>query len=420
MLLCLIRKIIGDLLLMNRKPHTSIVALFLAAIMLFGVIPAPASAAKSSSAIQSELNALKDENKEIQAEINAVQSQYDANASEIQELVNKKNAIDQEISLLNAQVQNLNDQISAYSQLIADAQDEMEIAQFTLNGLSEKHKLRIRAMEEEGNVSYWEVIFEANSFTDMLDRINMMQEIAASDQARLEEMRQAAAEVEAAREEMEQGKEELEQSNAALMESQAAMEIKRTESDGILRELAKKQDEFQAMLDESEALQDALMRDIAAKEKELADAKYEEKLAAQAAAGGAPASNATWVTPVSGYTLTSPFGMRVHPVTGVNKMHSGIDMACAQGTPIYATRAGTVTTASYQEGGAGYYVSINHLDGFSSIYMHMTHYVVSAGQSVSQGQLIGYVGSTGISTGPHLHFGISYAGSYVNPLAYIY
>lgn len=405
---------------MNRKPLTSLVSLLLAAMMLVSVIPAPAQAAgKSSSAIQSELNALKDENKTIQAEINAIQGQYDANASEIQTLVNKKNAIDQEISLLNAQVQNLNDQITAYSQLIADAQDELEIAQFTLNGLNEKHKLRIRAMEEEGTVSYWEVIFEANSFTDMLDRINMMQEIAASDQSRLEEMRQAAADVKAAQEEMTLGKAEMEASSAALEESQAAMEIKRTESDEILRELAKKQDEFQIMLDESEALQDALMRDIAAKEKELANAKYEEKLAAQAAAGGAPASNATWRTPVSGYTLTSPFGMRVHPVTGVNKMHNGIDMACAQGTPIYATRAGTVTTASYQAGGAGYYVSINHLDGFSSIYMHMTHYVVSAGQSVSQGQLIGYVGSTGISTGPHLHFGISYAGSYVNPLAYL-
>ena len=405
---------------MNCKPLTSLVSLLLAAVMLVSVIPAPAQAAgKASSAIQTELNALKDENKTIQAEINAIQRQYDSNASEIQDLVNKKNAIDQEISLLSAQVQNLNDQISAYSQLIADAQDELDIAQFTLNGLNEKHKLRIRAMEEEGTVSYWEVIFEANSFTDMLDRINMMQEIAASDQSRLEEMRRAAADVKAAQEEMTLGKAEMEASSAALAQSQAAMELKRTESDDIIRELAKKQDEFQSMLDESEALQDELMRDIAAKEKELSQAKYEEKLAAQAAAGGAPSSNATWRTPVSGYTLTSPFGMRVHPVTGVNKMHNGIDMACAQGTPIYATRAGTVTTASYQAGGAGYYVSINHLDGFSSIYMHMTHYVVSAGQSVAQGQLIGYVGSTGISTGPHLHFGISYAGSYVNPLAYL-
>lgn len=405
---------------MKRNSLISVIAMVLAAVLLIGVLPTEVQAKKSSSAIQQELNSLKDENKAIQAEINAIQKKYDANASEIQDLVNQKNAVDQEISLLNAQVQNLNEQITAYSQLIADAQDELDIAQFTLNGLNEKHKLRIRAMEEEGSVSYWEVIFEANSFIDMLDRINMMQEIAASDQARLEEMRQAAATVEAAQEQMQLGKAELEVSNAELTQSQAVLEERRTASDALLRELAKKQDEFQAMLDESEAMQDDLMRDIAAKEKELKEAKYEEKLAAQAAAGGAPKSDAAWTTPVSGYTLTSPFGMRKHPVLGYNRMHNGIDMACAQGTPIYATRAGKVTTASYQAGGAGYYVSINHLDGFSSIYMHMTNYVVSAGQSVTQGQLIGYVGSTGISTGPHLHFGISYAGSYVNPLAYIY
>ena len=161
------------------------------------------------------------------------------------------------------------------------------------------------------------------------------------------------------------------------------------------------------------------MQEIAAKEKELKEAKYDEYLAKLALQGQNPPSDASWISPVSGYTVTSPFGMRVHPVLGVSRMHNGIDMACAQGTPIYATRAGKVTVASYQAGGAGNYVSINHLDGFSSIYMHMTHYVVSAGQNVSQGQLIGYVGSTGLSTGPHLHFGISYAGTYVNPLAYI-
>ena len=173
-------------------------------------------------------------------------------------------------------------------------------------------------------------------------------------------------------------------------------------------------------MEESELLQDELMKEIAAKEVELKEAKHDEYLRQLALKGDNPPSNATWITPVSGYRLTSAFGMRKHPVLKVTRMHNGVDMACAAGTPIYATRAGTVTTASYQANGAGNYVSINHLDGFSSIYMHMTHYVVSKGQKVSQGQLIGYVGNTGISTGDHLHFGVSYAGTYVNPLAYIY
>ena len=394
-------------------------ALFLAVIMVFCAVPVPASAARSSSAIQSELNTLKDKNKEIPAEIEAIQEQFDANANEIQSLVDKKSAIDQQITLLNAQIILLNEQIMVYGQMIADAQDELEINKMYLNGLNEKHKDRIRVMEEEGGLTYWEVIFQANSFTDLLDRLTLMEEIAASDQRRLEEMRIVAADVMAAQQALESGKQELELSRVTLSETQTELESKRTESDDVIRELVRKSEEFQALLDESEAAQDSLMKSIAAKEKELKEAKYEEELARLALQGQNPPSNASWVTPVSGYTLTSPFGMRKHPVLGTNRMHNGIDMACPQGTPIYATRAGKVTTAAYQAGGAGNYVSINHLDGFASIYMHMTHYVVSAGQTVNAGQLIGYVGSTGISTGPHLHFGISYAGSYVNPLAYL-
>jgi len=401
------------------KSFQSVFALFLAVVMVCCVVPTPASAAKSSASIQEELNGLKEQNRAIQAEINAIQAQYDANANEIQSLVNKKSAIDQEIALLNSQIINLNDQITVYGQMIADAQDELDVNKMYLNGLNEKHKDRIRAMEEEGGLTYWEVIFEANSFTDLLDRLTMMEEIAASDQRRLEEMRIVAADVMTSQQALESGKSELEASRTALADTQQTLEIRRSESDDVIRELAKKSEEFQLLLDESEAAQDDLMKDIAAKEKELKDAKYEEELAKLALQGQNPPSSASWITPVSGYTLTSPFGMRKHPVLGVNRMHNGIDMACAQGTPIYATRAGRVTTAAYQAGGAGNYVSINHLDGFASIYMHMTHYVVSVGQNVSAGQLIGYVGSTGISTGPHLHFGISYAGTYVNPLAYI-
>ena len=403
----------------NPNPVKTLFAFLLALAMVCSMMPLSAYAATSDQ-IKEELKELKNQNAEIQSQINAIQSKYDANANEIQTLVDQKAAIDQEIGLLNNQIININAQIAAYGQLIADTQVELDDAQVQLTELSQKNKERIRSMEEEGSVSYWEVIFEANSFTDLLDRINMMEEIAAADQRRLQEMRNIAAQVSDSKDTLETGKSDLELTRASLDETQAYLEEKRTESDALLRELAEKQEEFQALLDESEAAQDDLMRDIAAKEKELSKAKYEENLAKLALQGQNPPSNSAWIKPVSGYTLTSPFGMRLHPVLGYYRMHNGVDMACPQGTPIYATRAGTVTVASYQAGGAGNYVSINHGDGFASIYMHMTNYVVSAGQSVSQGQLIGYVGSTGISTGPHLHFGISYAGTYVNPLAYIY
>ena len=116
--------------------------------------------------------------------------------------------------------------------------------------------------------------------------------------------------------------------------------------------------------------------------------------------------------------MSSAYGWRIHPVYGGKKFHYGIDLANSSGTPIIATRDGKVTVAKYSSS-AGYYVTLNHGDGFSSQYMHMTHYIVKVGQSVSAGQVIGYMGSTGASTGPHLHFSILYNGSHVNPANYI-
>lgn len=403
----------------RKGPALRLTAAILALALALACLPTAALASAKTEKIEGELDGLKDENAEIQAQIDAVRQQYTAASDQIQDLVNQKNAVDQEIALLHSQILNMNQQVIAYGQLIADAQDDLDDASDRLDALNEKHKARIRAMEEGGTISYWEVLFQANSFTDFLDRMSMIQEIAASDQRRLEEIRQVAEDISATQSRMQQELQELADTQRQLTESESLLEEKRTESDELLRSLAAQKEQFELLLDESEAKQDALMKEIAQKEKELAGAKYEEKLAKLALQGQNPPSSATWITPVSGYTISSAFGMRIHPVYKYQLMHNGIDMACPQGTPIYATRAGTVTTASYQAGGAGYYVSINHGDGFSSIYMHMTNYVVSSGQSVSAGQLIGYVGSTGVSTGPHLHFGVSYAGTYVNPMAYI-
>ena len=394
-------------------------ALVLTAVLLLGSLPTTVQAA-SSDQIREELKELKEKNKGIQQELAEIRGQYDANAEEIAGIVAQKDAIDQEIALLNAEIVNLNGQITAYSQLIADSQDQLDEAEVLLDELNEKHKERIRAMEEEGTISYWEVIFEANSYTDLLDRLTMVEEISASDERRLEEMRVAAETVENTRQTMEDEKSGLEESKAALEEAQALQAEKREEADGLIRQLLEREDEIKELLLESQSKVDAALEEISKKERELEKAKQDEYLAKLAAQGSAPPSNATWIRPLSSLRVTSPFGTRIHPITGVKRVHKGVDLGAPSGTPIYASRAGTVTTATYQAGGAGYYVNINHGDGFSSIYMHMTNFIVHAGQQVSQGQVIGYVGSTGMSTGPHLHFGVAYGGQYVNPLAYIY
>lgn len=393
-------------------------ALLLAAALLVTMVPMGVSAA-SSDEIRDEIDALEEEQAALEKKIEEIQSQYQANENEILDMVSQKNVIDQEIAVLNEKTDLINEQIRAYSLLIADKQEELETAQVRLDELQEQYKERIRAMEEEGEVSYWSVLFRASSFADFLAKLTMIEDIAEADQRRLQELNAAAEVVAKAQAELETGKRELEDARTELEANQQLLDQKRAEANEILTELVARGEEIQALLDESEALQDELMQEIAAKEKELKDAEYQEWLREQAVNGAAPESNAAWRRPLNSYVLTSPFGMRDHPILGYPRMHNGVDMAAPQGTPIYATRSGKVTTASYQAGGAGYYVSINHGDGFASIYMHMTNYVVSAGQYVEQGQVIGYVGNTGLSKGAHLHFGISYNGTYVNPMAYI-
>ena len=396
----------------------SAAAVLVSAITVFCSLPHPAYAATTSE-IKDQITDLKVENAVIQAQIDSVRSQYNANASEIQALVDKKNAVDQEISLLHDQILNINEQLRIYGQMISDAQERLDDANLRLAQLNRQYKERIRAMEEEGEITYWQVIFESSSFTDMLDRMNMVDEIAAADTQRLVDLQVASATVEENQRILNEEMLDLQETRQQLSDSEEMLKVKRTESDDILRELIAQQSEFQAVLDEASKIQDDLLTEIAQKQKELQAAQYKEELVKMALKGENPPSNATWIEPVSGYTISSPFGNRKSPTAGASSNHKGVDMACPSGTPIYATRAGTVTVASYQAGGAGYYVSINHGDGFASIYMHMTRYVVSKGQSVAQGELIGYVGSTGIATGPHLHFGVSYGGTYVNPMAYL-
>ena len=311
----------------------------LAAALVLSCVPIQAGASEKTDKIEDELGSLKSENADIQAEIDAVRQQYTAASNQIQDLVNRKNAVDQEIALLHSQILNINQQVIAYGQLIADAQDDMDEESQRLDELNEKHKARIRAMEEGGTVSYWEVLFQASSFTDFLDRMAMIEEIAQSDQRRLEEIQQAADDLSSTQAKMQQELRSLAEAQQTLADSESLLAEKRTESDGLLRSLAAQKEEFELLLDDSEAKQDALMKEIAQKEKELANAQYEEKLAKLALQGQNPPSNATWITPVSGYTITSAFGMRIHPVYKYALMHNGIDMACPQGTPIYATRA---------------------------------------------------------------------------------
>ena len=351
----------------KRKKWVSVLAGVMAAIMLLSLILSliPTKAhALSSSEIRKQLNVLKDEKKEIAAQIKEVRGQVNANEDEIEALVAQKDNIDQEITLLHQQVDNINQQMAAYALLIADKQDELDNAQVRLDYLNEKSKERIRAMEEEGTLSYWSIIFKANDFSDLLDRLDMIQEINAADQRRLADIAEAKRYVESSKLELAREKDELEAAREELYGAESVLEEKRAEADGILTDLIARGDEFQAKLDESEDLQADLMKEIAQKEKELKDAEYKEWLATYVPPTTLPSgtdttpsnqapSSSGWIKPLKSYTITSPFGMRKHPVLGYERMHEGVDMSAPAGTPIYAAKSGKVTTASYQKGGAG-------------------------------------------------------------------
>ncbi len=420
----------------NKRLRTSVLAGLLAFLTLFGTIASglPTARAASSSEIKDQLDKMNAEQDKMQEELDKLQAQQNDNLSEIEAMVEQKSVLEQQVGIIHQQTDNLNEQISAYNVMIADTQQELEDAEIHLAELNEKNKERIRAMEEAGELSYWSVVFQANSFSDLLDRISMIHEIAASDRRRLNDLRDAAQEVEAIRDNLREEKAELEDQKAALLVKQEELKVKEAEVGEVFQQLLARGEEFEALLEAQEEELAKMEQDIAKQEQAYEDQKYQEWLAtsvppttkppAPQYGGGTGGSSVdkgdiNWMVPCNYTIVSSAFGWRIHPIYGDYRFHAGVDLSAGCPTPIYATRAGVVTVAQYSST-AGNYVVINHQDGYTSTYMHMCQLpYVSVGQYVSQGQVIGCVGNTGASKGCHLHFGISYNGEPVNPMDYI-
>ena len=398
---------------------------FLLAVCLL-VLPGTAAAKEQSSAeIQKEIDKMKQEQAEMEAALKELEKQQSDNRNSMQEIVNEKNLIDQQVSLLNSQILSINGQIAAHSLLIADKQLELERANQALEAMRKLYKERIRAMEEGGTVSYWTVLFEADSFADLLDRFNMIQEIATADTTRLEALEKTSREVESAKTLLAQEKVTLDLAREEMEKKQIALAQKREEASALLLELLAKGQEYEDLVEKSEEAMEDMQQALEDMEIKLSDAQkreYEEMLRQQEEEAkknqtteSRPTYNKgdiTWALPCDYNRVSSPFGYRFHPVTGKWKGHTGVDLTPPKGTPsnqqvpIYATRSGVVVYAGWDSGGGGNYVSIDHLDNYKSQYMHLDSYVVKTGDAVTIGQLIGYMGNTGTSTGRHLHFTI--------------
>lgn len=372
--------------------------------------------AKTSSEIQDEIDALEEQADEIAAQREALEEQIVETKEEMVSFSDRKLQIDQEAELLRQTIENINSQIHEYSALIAERQAELDDLEAQHEELMHRYQMRMRTIQERGPISIWNVILSADSFTDMISDNIMVEEIAAADQRMLQELQDSAQKILEAKAELAEQKGILEEKRIEMDETQVQLDEKRAEAEAMLVELNADKERLAAEVAEWEAQEAILAEEIAKKEKEYTAARLVET-------GGEAYiyTESGFIFPVSmsGFAcLSSPYGMRTNPVTGVYCLHNGVDFAANMGTPIFASKSGVVTTACLG-GGWGNYVVVNHGDGFSTLYAHMTYYVVSEGEYVEQGETIGYVGSTGNSTGPHLHFTIFYDGNSVNPMNYV-
>ena len=413
-----------------------LLALVLVGNMLIG---AHRPQADDISTLEEQIAELESRKEDLQAQREKLQAELSEQSSQLDALIAEKSVLEQEISLLGQEEDTINEQISAYNLLIADKQEELDAAQAKLTELQEQNRDRICAMEKDNGLSYWSILFNAGSFAELLDQMRMISQIHQGDQACLDALEAASQEVRKASQALTQEREAAEATRQELTATQAELQEKQQKSMETLEALLALGDEYREAIEAAESDMDFILAEIDDKQTQLDWEKYQQWLSTSVPETTPPTEAPTestestqepqpsqpdnggsegWVVPVDYVYISSPFGTRVHPITGVVTTHYGVDLAAYLGNPIYATRSGVVTQATYGASG-GYYVYIDHGDGFTSIYLHMTHYIVSAGDYVEAGQVIGYCGSTGASTGPHLHFGLIYNGAYVDPTKYV-
>ncbi len=413
----------------RKRKIVTIVACVLAGIMILTILIS--ALATVASAVEPSEEAIK-ELKQKAAVLSQKKSELQ---SEIDEYLSEKTSILDQIELLDKRylntqetIDNLEEQIDLYNDLVAVKEEEIRVASANEQEQFERYKARIRAMEENGTISYLSILFGANDFSDMLGRIDIISEVMDADKRMADDLtaaRNALEEAKAGYEEVITGLEDTKNELEAL---KVELDAEKEESIKLVEALEGNIDELNKMYDEEDAAEEAIWDEINEMQAEL-DRRAEEarKKAEEEARRKQELENSAayivstgsfiWPSAVS-RKVTSPYGMRYHPTLYVWRMHSGIDIGGADyGTDILAADGGVVSVATYGSG-YGNYVMINHGNGIMTLYAHMSKYYVSVGDVVKQGDVIGAVGSTGVSTGPHIHFEIRINGSTVDPLQY--
>ena len=452
----------------NRQRFVRAVALFLAGLMLFSLVFAALGSIIASATYDDALGKLEDEKEAIRNDKIEAGNKAASLREQKATWVEQKDALDEKNRLAQEEILNTQKQIEIYNEMIAEKQKEADAAQTLANEQLELYKKRLRSMEENGQFNtYMNVLLGAKNFDDLLSRVDVLTEIMENDkrlEQRYKDTRDEAIRVKA---EYEQLNVELEEKKAELEAEVEQLKKEIAEADEMIAEIQKDIDKYTALYNAAAASEAAVMNkinkilaDIAAaeeaarKEAEEAAKREEEEKNNQTQVGDGvtdnggsggegsgvtdygnsgeqpadptpapPSNNPTstgsyiWPTPNS-RLITSLYGNRMHPILGYERYHSGVDINGAAGAAIIAADTGKVILSSYDPGGYGNYLVISHGNGMTTLYAHMTSAAVGQGAVVTKGQTIGYVGSTGLSTGPHLHFEITVNGGRVNPLSY--
>lgn len=389
-------------------------------VLMMGTVVSEAIPVPAYAVTQSQIDELKEQRNVIRAQRQEKQAIVEALEAEKADVVAQKQAMDERNMYTLQQIQLNNQEIELYDEMIAEKAAELEEAQRLENEQLERYRARVRAMEENGGYNILAIISKSDSFSDMLTAMDDVGEIMESDR-QLEDAYIAAREnTESVKADYEDTRAELEELKAQLKAEQEELEKDIEEAIQIILDLENDLENRQAEYDAIMAAEDAANATIDKLVAELEAQRAAEAAAAAAAAGGSSGggsanASGSFLWPVASYVyVSSRFGLRVHPITGQTKSHTGIDIASNQGTAVYASDGGSVTLAGWN-GGYGNCIMIDHGNGYVTLYGHLSSISVSVGQTVSQGATIGAVGSTGNSTGPHLHFEVLKNGTRIDP-----
>ena len=387
--------------------YKRLLSVLLAAALMLPVlstaVPVEASAVSQEELdqLKSERDALVRQRQEQQAVVNELKNQQAS-------VLAVKQALDERNMYTQWQIQLTQQEIELYDGMIADKSIEVDEAKTLEAQQLDKYRTRVRAMEENGNASYVEYLLNASTLAEFLTAVDDIGEIMQSDRALEDAYIEARENTEAVVAEYEEYKADIVEKQDELRTEQAELQSELDEATALITDITANLSDNAAVLEQFEAAEREAETNVANMVLAL-----EKKRQAEAAAAVVGTGAFIWPVPSCTY-LTSRFGLRVHPIYGTTKSHTGVDIGAESGATIVAADGGTVVLAGVNSG-YGNCVMIDHGNGYKTLYGHMSSIAVTNGQTVSQGDTVGYVGSTGVSTGPHCHYEVWKDGARIDP-----